>query len=136
MRSLATSRAWTAVLVALYLLACQAAIPVPKLMLKRLTTSETAHSAYCACTGCSPDACCCAMGDATEDDADSSGVTMLGYNCQGTLSWFLVALPPAIPDLHTIVARIELPRLVVPATVAVLVSAELAVPTPPPRTAA
>jgi hypothetical protein len=136
MRRLADSPLIAALLAVLYILANQAALPVPTFSFSRDAGTQMAHSEYCACSGCSPDGCCCAALAPADGESDG-GIALMGLNCKAKLSWFLIAAAPvigsaapALEPVGSLTGPIVAPRLMGPAARA------LGTPEPPPRTAA
>lgn len=133
MRRLADSPLAAVLLAMLYILANQAALPVPTLSFSRDAGGEVAHSEYCACTGCSPDGCCCAALAPAEGESDG-GIALLGLNCKAKLSWFLVAAAPVIGSAAP--ALVPAGSLTGPSVAPLLMGPArrvLGTPEPPPR---
>lgn len=141
MRELVQSKWIVGLLVGFYVLASQAALPVPTLVFTAVGSSSSGDAAcvsVCKCVGCSPETCCCAMVPmGAERDDDSGLVKMLAFSCQPDLQWFLAGLPPLMLDVRVPAAG-DADRCVETALSDLLMRSDRAVgvPTPPPKTTA
>lgn len=135
MRELVQSRWIVGLLVGFYILASQAALPVPTLVFSRLAPSGSAAACVtaCSCAACSPGKCCCAM-VAPDADEDAGAVSMFAFSCQPDLQWFLAGLPPMLFGARVLAVGAAIPS-VEPALAALLAPSDIAigVPTPPPK---
>lgn len=140
MRELVQSRWIVGLLIGFFVLAGQAAIPVPTVVLSQIGSGDVDASSclptVCRCTGCSPTNCCCAMTAPRDDDDDGRGLSMLGYNCQPDVEWFVAVLPPVITSGTVGLALVPDAASGSGADAPVRGGVELGVPTPPPRVAA
>lgn len=112
MRGLVQSRGVIGVLIALYLCAGLAAIPVPTVVVRLasdigLDLTKEADANGCACgtaSACSTSGSCCCAAKVPEpielaqedDDDDARGFELLGMSCQPELSWLLAAAFPVL----------------------------------------
>ncbi|PHQ78340.1 MAG: hypothetical protein COB69_10215 [Phycisphaera sp.] len=105
MRRLVQSKSVIFTLVALYVCASLAAIPVPRLVAELMADAGLSiaddEGAACSCsaaTGCATSGSCCCALPVDEDDAvavgDDTGFALMSISCMPELKWFLAAVPP------------------------------------------
>lgn len=135
MRELVQSRWIVGLLVGFYILASQAALPVPTLVFSKLAplAGDGACVAACSCVSCSPETCCCALA-APDSDSDEGAVSAFAFSCQPDLQWYLAGLPPMMFGARVQAVDAALPRAE-PALASLLAPSDVAigVPTPPPK---
>ncbi len=109
MRELVESRSVVGVLIALYVCASLAAIPVPRPIASFMsdigislasTPDETGCSCGTASTCSTSGSCCCAPKALTNDEpvtiaeGEGQGFELMAISCTPELKWFLAAVPP------------------------------------------
>jgi hypothetical protein len=108
MRRLVQSKSVMVTLIALYMCASLAAIPMPRPVASfmaniGLSVADSASDGACSCgeaSACSTSgSCCCAAKAATKDDSDElagvdMGFELMSISCTPELKWLLAAVPP------------------------------------------
>lgn len=109
MRQLVESRSVVGVLIALYVCASLAAIPVPRPVASfmadmGISLASAPDESGCSCgtaSTCSTgDSCCCAPKALTSDEpvtmaeGEGQGFELMAISCTPELKWFLAAVPP------------------------------------------